>query len=165
MGPPELVERLRRRFPDAVLVRGDVSFVVERGELVDALTFLRDEDDLSFGFLSDVTATDWPGRLPRYWLAYHLLSLEHRHRVRVKAGLAEEDATAPSVTTLHPTANWLEREVFDFFGVAFEGHPDLRRILMPDDWDGHPLRKDYALGGVGTQYRGAFIPPVEERNV
>jgi NADH-quinone oxidoreductase subunit C len=92
------------------------------------------------------------------------LSLEHGHRVRLKVGLAEDDATAPSLVPIHPTANWLEREVFDFYGVIFEGHPDLRRIIMPDDWEGHPLRKDYALGGVGTRYHGAFIPPVEERN-
>ncbi len=160
----ELAERLRERFPDTLVVRGEALVTLDRTELLDTLASLKDDPGLSFGFLSDLTATDWPGRLPRYWLAYHLLSLEHGHRLRLKVGLAEDDATVPTVTSIHPTANWLEREVFDFFGVVFQGHPDLRRIIMPDDWDGHPLRKDYALGGVGTHYRGAFIPPVDERN-
>ncbi len=162
--PGQLADRIRQRFPDTLVVRGEASVTIDREELRDAVAFLKDDPELSFGYLSDLTATDWPGRLPRYWLAYHLLSLEHGHRVRLKVGLAEHDATVPSLVPIHPTANWLEREVFDFYGVAFEGHPDLRRIIMPDDWEGHPLRKDYALGGVGTQYRGAFIPPVDERN-
>jgi NADH-quinone oxidoreductase subunit C len=160
----ELAERLRQRFPDILVARGEATVTLDRGELLDALAYLKDEPDVSFGFLSDVTATDWPGRVPRYWLAYHLLSLEHRHRLRLKVGLAGDEPSAPSATSIHPTANWLEREVFDFYGIVFQGHPDLRRIIMPDDWEGHPLRKDYALGGVGTQYRGAFIPPVDERN-
>jgi len=164
MNPPELLEGLRRRFPDVQAARGEATVVVERSGLLEALAYLKDERDLSFDLLSDLTASDWPGRFPRYWLAYHLLSLEHRHRVRVKVGLAEDDATAPTVTGAYPTANWFEREVYDFYGVTFQGHPDLRRIIMPDDWEGYPLRKDYALGGVGTQYKGAFIPPVDERN-
>ncbi|MDP9341427.1 MAG: NADH-quinone oxidoreductase subunit C [Actinomycetota bacterium] len=164
METTELAERLRQRFPDTMVARDEVAVPLGREELLAALTYLKEDPDLSFGFLSDITATDWPGRLPRFWLAYHLLSLEHRHRVRLKVGLAEDDAVAPSATPVFPTANWLEREVFDFYGVVFEGHPDLRRIIMPDDWDGHPLRKDYSLGGVGTQYRGAFIPSVDERN-
>jgi NADH-quinone oxidoreductase subunit C len=163
-GPGELAELLRQRFPDTLVVRGEVMVPVDRSELVDTVAFLKGEPDLSLGYLSDLTATDWPGRLPRYWLAYHLLSLEHGHRLRLKVGLAEDDAAAPTLVSIHPTANWLEREVFDFYGVVFDGHPDLRRIIMPDDWDGHPLRKDYALGGVGTRYHGAFIPPVDERN-
>ena len=82
----------------------------------------------------------------------------------MKVALAADDAVVPSVVGLYPAANWFEREVFDLFGIEFQGHPDLRRILMPDDWDGHPLRKDYGLGGVGTEYKGAFIPPVDQRS-
>jgi NADH-quinone oxidoreductase subunit C len=160
-----LADRLRERFPDVTTARGEVTVVVDPEEVVAALTFLRDEPGLEFGWLADLSATDWPDREPRFWIAYHLFSMSHRHRVRVKAGLPPEEPRIASVTAQFPTANWLEREVFDMYGVRFEGHPDLRRILMPDDWDGHPLRKDYALGGVGTQYKGAFIPPVDERTV
>ncbi len=107
--------------------------------------------------------TDWPGREPRFWVAYELFSTTHHHRLRVKVGLSEADARVPSVTSLFPTANWHEREAYDFFGIVFDGHPDLRRILLPDGWEGWPLRKDEPLGGVNTRYEGAFIPPVDRR--
>jgi NADH-quinone oxidoreductase subunit C len=160
--PP--IDLLRERFPDAVEVRGEVTLVVERGDLLDRLRDLRRAGDPSFDFLSDVTATDWPDREPRFWLAYHLSSSAHRHRIRVKVGLGSDDAVVASVVPLYPAADFYEREVFDLYGIGFEGHPDLRRILMPDDWEGHPLRKDYGIGGVGTQYKGAFIPPVDQRS-
>jgi NADH-quinone oxidoreductase subunit C len=161
---PPPVDHLRERFPDLVEARGEVTIVVSREELLDRLRELRSDEELSYDFLSDVTAADWPDREPRFWVAYHLSSSAHRHRVRVKVGLPSDDALVPSVVGLFPTADWFEREVFDLFGIRFDGHPDLRRILMPDDWDGHPLRKDYGLGGVGTQYKGAFIPPVDQRS-
>ena len=163
MSPGELAERLRQRFPEVLEARGEVTVTVEPDELLEALAFLRDQDDLSFRFLSDLTATDWPGRQPRFWLAYHLQSIDHHHRVRVKVGLEGDEPRAPTVTGQYPTANWHEREVFDFFGVVFEGHPDLRRIEMPEGWVGHPLRKDHPLAGVPTQYKGAFIPPPDQR--
>jgi NADH-quinone oxidoreductase subunit C len=165
VGPKQLAERLRQRFPDAFEARGDVTFTAEPGTLIDALTYLREQEDLGFSALSDVTAVDWPELDPRFWLAYHLLSMEHAHRVRVKVGVPASDPRLPSVTPMFPTANWLEREVFDFFGVSFDGHPDLRRIEMPEDWVGHPLRKDEPMGGVRTQYKGAFIPPPDERGL
>jgi NADH-quinone oxidoreductase subunit C len=96
---------------------------------------------------------------------YELRSVEHAHRLRVKVGLSDDDPTVPTVTSLFPTADWHEREVWDLFGIVFDGHPNLERILLPDDWEGHPLRKDEELGGVGTQYKGAFIPPVDERTM
>jgi NADH-quinone oxidoreductase subunit C len=160
--PP--IELLRERFPDAVEARGELTLVVERGDLLDRLRDLQRADDLSFDFLSDLTATDWPDREPRFWVAYHLSSSAHRHRIRVKVGLVSDAPVVPSVVPLYPTADYFEREVFDLYGIEFEGHPDLRRILMPDDWEGHPLRKDYGIGGVGTQYKGAFIPPVDQRS-
>jgi NADH-quinone oxidoreductase subunit C len=159
----EIAERLRERFPDVVEAHGEVTVLVDRGDLLETLRALRDDEDLALDVLADVTATDWPQRDPRFWLAYELYSMRHRHRVRVKVGLGEEPAI-PSAVSMFPTADWFEREVFDMFGIRFEGHPDLRRILMPDDWDGHPLRKDYGLGGVGTAYKGAFIPPVDTRS-
>jgi len=161
--PAQIAERVRERCPDTIVAREEVTAVVEREALLETLGWLRDDPDLSFGFLSSLTATDWPGKEPRFWLAYELRSMDHLHRLRVKVGLAEGDATMPTVTPMFPTANWHEREVYDFFGIAFEGHPDLTRILLPDGWDGHPLLKTEELGGVNTRYHGAFIPPVDTR--
>ena len=165
MKAAELAARMREGFNDVLLARDEVIVVVGRDELVDALVRLRDQPDLSFRFLSSVTATDHPGREPRFWVVYELRSVEHVHRLRLKVGLPGDDLHVPSVTPLFPTANWHEREVWDLFGIVFDGHPDLDRILLPDDWEGHPLRKDEELGGVGTQYHGAFIPPVDERTM
>ncbi len=163
MTPDELAERLRRRFDDVLVARDEVTVTAGRDRVLDALIYLRDEDDLRFTFLADVSCTDWPGRDPRIWMAYHLLAPARGHRVRVKAGLPDEDLRIASATPLFPAADWQEREVYDFFGVRFDGHPNLRRILMPDEWEGYPLRKDEPLGGVPTQYKGAFIPPPDER--
>jgi NADH-quinone oxidoreductase subunit C len=165
MKAAELADRIRGAFDDVLLARDEVTLLVGREELVDTLVRLRDQPDLSFGFLSSLTATDHPGKDPRFWVAYELRSIEHAHRMRVKVGLLEGDPRLPSITALFPTANWHEREVWDLFGLVFDGHPDLDRILLPDDWEGHPLRKDEELGGVGTQYHGAFIPPVDERTM
>jgi NADH-quinone oxidoreductase subunit C len=162
--PEQIAERVGTRYPDVVTARGETTVVLDRGQLLDALVWLREESDLAFDFLSCVTATDWPGQPQRFWVAYELYSLDHHHRLRVKVGIAEGDARVPTVTFLFPTANWHERETFDFFGIVFDGHPDLERILLPEGWDGHPLRKDAGLGGVNTRYKGGkFIPPIDER--
>jgi NADH-quinone oxidoreductase subunit C len=159
----ELAERVGARFPDVVVARDEVTLVLDRAELLPALETLRADPELSLDFLASVTATDWPGRIPRFWVVYELQSLAHVHRLRVKVGLAEDDARIASVTGLFPTADWHERETYDFYGIEFEGHPDLRRILLPEGWEGWPLRKDEELGGVNTSYKGAFIPPVDRR--
>jgi NADH-quinone oxidoreductase subunit C len=158
---PELTDRIRDRAADTLESRGEVTAFVDRTELLDMLVWCRDELDL--GFLSSVTATDHPDADPRYWVVYELRSVAGHHRARVKVGLRGDDAVIPSVTPMFPTANWHERETFDFYGIVFEGHPGLTRILLPDDWEGHPLRKTEALGGVNTRYHGAFIPPVDTR--
>ncbi|MGH2637075.1 MAG: NADH-quinone oxidoreductase subunit C [Actinomycetota bacterium] len=163
MRAAELAERVRPHHSDVVVARDEITVFVGREELVPALAHLREDAALSFDFLSSVTATDRPGREPRFWVVYELYSLAQRHRLRVKVGLAEGDERVPSVTPLFPTADWHEREVYDFYGIDFEGHPDLRRILMPEGWEGWPLRKDEELGGVNTAYKGAFIPPVDRR--
>ena len=165
MSPEDLADRIRERFDDVLVARGEVTVTVERDAILETLEALRDQADLRFTFLADVSCTDWPDRDPRIWMAYHLWSPERNHRVRLKAGLPPDDLRAPSATALFPAADWHEREIYDFFGVVFEGHPDLRRILMPDDWVGHPLRKDHPLGGVPTQYKGAFVPPPDERGL
>ena len=160
----ELAEAVRGRWADALFARNEVTIVVERDELLATLEALRSDPDLGFDFLASVTASDWPESRPRFWVAYELYSMAHRHRVRVKVGLELEDPHVPSVVGLFPTANWHERETFDFFGIVFDGHPDLRRILLPEGWEGYPLRKTEELGGVDTHYKnGAFIPPVDRR--
>jgi NADH/F420H2 dehydrogenase subunit C len=127
---------------------GDWTIVVPAAQILEIAGHLREAPDAAFDFCSDVTATDWPTRPERFDLVYCLYSTRHRHRVRVKARVAELQPVA-SVTPVWPSANWLEREVFDMFGVNFTGHPDRRRILMPDDWQGYPQRKDYPLEGPG----------------
>jgi NADH-quinone oxidoreductase subunit C len=159
----ELAERVRARSPDVIVARGEATLTVGRDELLRLLEALRDDPELRLDSLSSVTATDRPGQHPRFWVVYELSSGTHHHRLRVKVGVPEDDARVPSVTALFPTADWHERETFDFYGIVFEGHPDLRRILLPDDWVGFPLRKTEELGGVNTRYHGAFIPPVDRR--
>jgi NADH-quinone oxidoreductase subunit C len=163
VSPQELADRVRDRWPDVMVARGEASVQVGRDELLDALTWLRADPETDLTFCSSVTAVDRPGQDPRFWVAYELRSVERKHRLRVKVGLSADDAWLPSVTGLYPTANWHERETYDFFGIDFRGHPDLTRILLPDDWEGYPLRKDEELGGVNTRFVGAFIPPVDRR--
>jgi NADH-quinone oxidoreductase subunit C len=146
---------VRERFPDALLevaeFRGETTLVIAPTAIAGVCLALRAAPALRFNFLSDVTAVDWPEREPRFDIVYHLLSLETRAVVRLKARVGEPDEDepqVPSVTGVWPTANWYEREIYDLFGIAFTGHPDLRRILMPTDWVGHPLRKDYPLTGI-----------------
>jgi NADH-quinone oxidoreductase subunit C len=114
--------------------------------VVDVLRGLRDDAATRFDRLTDLTAVDYLGRSPRFEVVYQLHSLAHRHRLRVKTGVPEDDATVPTVSGLWTAALWAEREVFDLFGIRFDGHPDLRRILLYPEFVGHPLRKDYELG-------------------
>jgi len=127
---------------------GDWTIIVPVARLIEVATRLHDAPEAAFDYCSDVTATDWPPRAERFDIIYCLYSTRLRHRVRIKVKAAENQPV-PSVTSIWPAANWLEREVFDMFGVNFTGHPDRRRILMPDDWQGFPQRKDYPLEGPG----------------
>jgi NADH-quinone oxidoreductase subunit C len=150
--PPAFIASLQAALPGAVTHIsywvGDWTIVVAAAQIVDVARHLRDGSDAAFDMCSDVTASDWPSRAERFDVIYCLYSTRHRRRVRVKARVAEHQPIA-SVTPVWPGANWLEREVFDMFGVNFTGHPDRRRILMPEDWQGHPQRKDYPLEGPG----------------
>jgi NADH-quinone oxidoreductase subunit C len=130
------------------LYLGDWTVIVPAAHIVEAALHLRDAPEAAFDYCSDLTATDWPPRAERFDVIYCLYSTRHRHRVRLKVKVAENQPLA-SVTGVWTAANWLEREVFDMFGVNFTGHPDRRRILMPDDWQGYPQRKDYPLEGPG----------------
>ena len=127
---------------------GDWTVIVPPDRLLDVVRFLRDDPATAFDYCSDITASDWPPRAQRFDVIYCLYSTRLRHRLRVKVRAGEDDPV-PSVTEIWPAANWLEREVYDQFGVNFVNHPDLRRILMPDEWQGHPQRKDYPLEGPG----------------
>ena len=128
---------------------GDWTILVPAAQVLEVARHLRDAPDAAFDLCSDVTATDWPPRLSgRFDVVYVLYSTRHRHRIRVKTIVAES-LPLPSVTAVWPAANWLEREIYDMFGVNFAGHPDRRRILMPEDWQGFPQRKDYPLEGPG----------------
>jgi NADH-quinone oxidoreductase subunit C len=156
-----LEPRLRERYPELVAARGELTVVVEREDLMDELAWLK--DSMGLGFLASLTATDWPDRSPRFWLAYELRSLDPPARLRVKVGLPVGDPHVPSVTGPYPTADWHERETFDLYGIEFDGHPSLTRILLPDGWEGYPLRKTEPLGGVNTRFHGAFHPPIDQR--
>jgi len=118
---------------------------VTREDVLAVLRALRDREDLAFSFLAELTAVDYWPREPRFEVVYIVVSIAHRARLRVKVRLHGEDARLDTATGLWPAANWLEREVWDMFGIEFRGHPDPRRLLMPEDWDGFPLRKDYPV--------------------
>ncbi|MGE3177511.1 MAG: NADH-quinone oxidoreductase subunit C [Vicinamibacterales bacterium] len=149
---PAFITNLQAKLPTAVTALsyfvGDWTVIVALPQLLDVMRHLSTSPDAMFDLCSDVTATDWPPRAERFDLVYCLFSTRHRHRIRVKARAADNQPV-PSVVPVWPAANWLEREIYDMFGIPFAGHPDLRRILMPDDWQGFPQRKDYPLEGPG----------------
>ena len=150
--------KLQEKFAAAILevkeFRGETTVTVKKEEIVAVCSFLKSE--FRYNMLTDVTAVDYLGKkADRFMMVYHLYSIPNKDRIRIKAPVAEGDCTIASLTGLWNSANFLEREVFDLMGVIFSGHPDLRRILMTDDWEGHPLRKDYPLQGPGREpYKG-----------
>ena len=127
--------------------RDEVSVYIDRAYIREACVLLRDNPQCPFDFLSDVTCVDWYPSEPRFEVIYHVLSVANRERVRLKVRLDGNSPVVESVTPVWPAANFFEREVFDLFGIRFTGHPYLRRIQMPEDWEGHPLRKDYPVEG------------------
>lgn len=143
--------RLLQWNKDAVLAarwdRDELTLEVARGHIRAACAVLRQDADLHFNFLADIAAVDRYPSEPRFEVNYHLLSIPRRERLRLKVRLASDAAEVESLTSVWPGADFFEREIFDLFGIRFAGHPDLRRLLMPDDWEGHPLRKDYPVEG------------------
>jgi NADH-quinone oxidoreductase subunit C len=149
-----------------VVDRGELTLHVRRERLLDVAQTLRDDPALRFEFLSAVSGVDYLGVDPtgrRLHSVAHLLSMTHRRRIRLEVSVTVEDPHVPSLTPIYPSADWHEREAYDFFGFIYDGHPGLTRIMMPDDWEGHPQRKDYPLGGVPVEYKGAQVPPPDER--
>lgn len=152
-----IVNKCRQTFETALIetieFRGDVTLIVAKEKIHGILQFLRDDADCAFDFLADVTCVDYLHlkRTPRFHVIYQLFSNQHHQRLTIKAPVDEKDCQINSVMDLWSTANWLEREVYDLYGITFKGHTDLRRILMPDGYEGHPLRKDYPVWGRGER--------------
>lgn len=142
-----LLRRLLDHHPDAVLAThaqlGDATALIQKERLVPVMRFLRDDPALAFDMLMDVTCVDYLGESPRFEMVYHLYSLAKNHRLRVKARVPETPCEIDTLVSLWPSADWMEREVWDLYGVRFTGHPDLRRLLLYEEFQGHPLRKDY----------------------
>jgi NADH-quinone oxidoreductase subunit C len=144
--------------------RGELTFHVKREHLPAVARRMRDEPTLRFELCTGVSGVHYPEDPGRELHAvYHLLSITHNRRVRLEVSAPDADPHIPSIVDIYPTNDWHERETWDFFGIIFDGHPALTRIEMPDDWKGHPQRKDYPLGGIPVEYRGATIPPPDER--
>jgi NADH-quinone oxidoreductase subunit C len=146
-----VVARIREWRPaaiaDLISFRGELTVVVPVEHIRPVCEFLAGETDLTFTFLSDLTCVDRFPIEPRFELNYHLLSIPRRDRIRLRLRVSGDSPVVESVVPIWPTANWHEREIFDLFGVRFEGHPEMRRLLLPEDWEGHPLRKDYPVEG------------------
>lgn len=150
----KLKEKFAASIIDVVEFRGEVTVTVAKDSIVEILSFLK--QSLQFNQLTDVTALDYLGKKEdRFMMVYQLLSITNKDRLRIKTPVSEADCSIPTATQVWKGANWLEREVYDLFGINFDKHPDLRRILMTDDWVGHPLRKDYPLQGPDREpYKG-----------
>lgn len=152
------VVKLKEKFASAIVevveFRGEVTVTIAKNELLPVLAYLK--SSLQYNLLTDVTAVDYLGKKEdRFMMVYQLFSIANKDRLRVKAPVSEDDCRVESATQVWTTANWLEREVYDLFGIVFENHPDLRRIIMTPDWIGHPLRKDYPLQGPDREpYKG-----------
>ena len=147
-----------------VIHRGEITFFVRREDLLATAKVLRDDPELRFEMLPSVSGVHYPDETGReLHVVLHLLSMTHHRRIRVEVTCPDADPHVPSVVSVYPTADWHERETYDFFGVVFDGHPALTRIQMPDDWPGHPQRKDYPLGGIPVEYKGGTVPPPDQR--
>jgi NADH-quinone oxidoreductase subunit C len=156
----QIIEKLKMRFPDVIEdareFRGEFTVRVKPEALVEMCAFLRDDPDCAFDFLSDVCGVDYWPEEPRFSVNYHLTSTRFRQQLRLKVCVTGPEPRVPSVTPVWPGANWFERETFDLFGVTFDGHPDLRRILLPQDFHGHPLRRDAPLVQEQVQFTHNF---------
>lgn len=167
----EVTDELERALPDfgdaverVVVDSDELTFHIRREHIAEVARTMRDEPTLRFEMLSGVSGVHYPRDVGRELHAvYHLLSMTHNRRVRLEVSCPDSDPHIPSVVSVYPTADWHERETWDFFGLVFDGHPWLTRIQMPDDWPGHPQRKDYPLGGIPVEYKGARVPPPDDR--
>jgi NADH-quinone oxidoreductase subunit C len=146
--PQKLQEKFSQVKFEFLDYRGDLSVKFEKEHVVEICRFLKEDSDFQFKLCEDVTAIDWAKRKNRFTVVYHIFSLKHNFRLRLKADVDESDCTIDSVTPVWKTSNWLERETWDMYGIKFNNHPDLRRMYMPEDFQYHPLRKDFPLMGI-----------------
>lgn len=172
MEPIVIAEKIKEMYPVEVReikeFRGQVSVTVKKGRIKEIMKYLRESSELYFNYLEDLCGVDYLGKKDvRFEVVYHLYSMRHRHLIRIKAEVTDDDCSIDSVVDIWKGADWHERECYDMFGVKFNGHPDLKRVLMPEDWEGHPLRKDYQLkSDLGEkEWRGLKeVIEVSERN-
>lgn len=152
-------------FATRVMVhRGEITFFVDRDKLLELAKHLRDDEALRFEICVSVSGVQYPEQTGHELHAvFHLLSMTYNRRIRLEVEVSEDDPHLPSLVPVYPMANFHERETWDMFGIIFDGHPALTRILMPDDWVGHPQRKDYPLGGIPVEFKGAVVPPADDR--
>jgi NADH-quinone oxidoreductase subunit C len=165
----DALEEAYPSFSDAiervVVDRGELTLHIAPEKIAEVCQIMRDDESLRFEMCSSLSGVDYLNSDPRrLHVVYELLSMTYRRRVRLETAVPA-GGSVPSVTSVYPTADWHERETYDMFGVIFTGHPNLTRVLMPDDWEGFPQRKDYPLGGVPVEYKGAEIPPPDKRRV
>ena len=147
-----------------VVHRGQITFFVKRERLLEVVRIMRDDPDLRFEMCTSVSGVHYPDQTgTELHVVYQMLSLTHNRRVSLEVEVADADPHVPSVVSVYPMVNFHERETWDMFGVIFDGHPALTRILMPDDWVGHPQRKDYPLGGIPVEFKGAVVPSPDQR--
>lgn len=146
---PPYLDRFKEKFGSAIeevsYPHDQLAVAVKREQINDVLSFLRDDEEACFDLFMDLTCVDYIGREPRFCVVIHLVSVPKQHRIRLKVRLGEDDPEMPSITTVYPAANWFERECYDLYGIRFQGHPNLTRILLYEGFQGHPLRKDYPL--------------------
>jgi NADH-quinone oxidoreductase subunit C len=152
LSPTEIAEKVKERFPEEVIevtdFRDQVSVIVKRGKILNICRYLHDDPALFLDHIQDLCGADYNGKKdPRFEVVYNLYSIKYHHKIRIRAQVPDNDPTIQTVTSIWAGANWHERECYDMFGIIFKGHPDHRRILLPEDWEGHPLRKDYPLKG------------------
>ncbi|MBV8349181.1 MAG: NADH-quinone oxidoreductase subunit C [Mycolicibacterium sp.] len=157
-------DRFNAAVERVVVFRRELTLEVRREQLVDVAKVVRDDPALRFELCLGVSGVHYPDETGRELHAvYPLASITHNRRIRLEVAAPDADPHVPSLFSVYPTTDWHERETYDFFGIIFDGHPSLTRIEMPDDWEGHPQRKDYPLGGIPVAYHGASIPPPDER--
>lgn len=157
-------ELVRQPFSQVLLDRGELTVFVPRDRLLEVMENLRNDAHLRYELCASVSGVHYPTDADaELHVVYHLQSFTHNRRLRVETTCPDADPHVPSVCGLYPAADWHERETWDMFGVIFDDHPSLTRILMPDDWVGHPQRKDYPLGGIPVEYKGAVVPPPDQR--